>query len=181
MHRWLFIVALAACDRGEDREASPPSWPSVHVPEDSTTGSGGGLARLDLSSWPDLPPETTTGEAGSTSSTVTSSPTTGDGTSTTGDTSSSGTTGGSSTSEASTGSTDSTGSTGTGEASSTTGAPPSPCPCDPDAAAAENFCGLAPGVCEATAPGGYCDPNGDTSYADGDWVLGWQEWAEKCA
>jgi hypothetical protein len=38
-----------------------------------------------------------------------------------------------------------------------------------------NTCGSPPSTpgCEMTFPGGYCDPNGDASYADGDWQRGW--------
>ena len=57
---------------------------------------------------------------------------------------------------------------------------PSPepsCPCIGD-----NFCAHPPSTsgCEMTHPGGYCDPNGDGSYDDGDWVRGWAEHGERC-
>ncbi len=29
-------------------------------------------------------------------------------------------------------------------------------------------------------PGGYCDPNGDGSYDDADWVRGWNEYNAAC-
>lgn len=54
------------------------------------------------------------------------------------------------------------------------------CPCAPEAAEAKNVCGLQPGACDAVNPGGLCDPDGDGSFADGDWVLGWQLWSAKC-
>lgn len=54
------------------------------------------------------------------------------------------------------------------------------CPCAPEAAQASNFCGLPPGTCSATMPGGYCDPNGDGSYGDADWSLGFAQWVAKC-
>ena len=41
-------------------------------------------------------------------------------------------------------------------------------------------CGLASGVCSATARGGYCDPNGDGSFIDGDHTRGFLEWKAKC-
>jgi hypothetical protein len=31
-----------------------------------------------------------------------------------------------------------------------------------------------------TSPGGYCDPNGDGSFTDGDWVKGWNEHQSEC-
>jgi hypothetical protein len=31
-----------------------------------------------------------------------------------------------------------------------------------------------------TAPGGYCDPNGDGSFADADWVRGYVEYHQRC-
>ena len=53
----------------------------------------------------------------------------------------------------------------------------SDCPCEPGIT---TFCNLAPGVCSATKPGGYCDPNGDGAYFDGDFTKGAQEHAAKC-
>ena len=53
----------------------------------------------------------------------------------------------------------------------------SDCPCSPGIT---TFCNLAPGVCSATKPGGYCDPNGDGAYFDGDWTKGNMEHAAKC-
>ncbi|MEZ4445379.1 MAG: hypothetical protein R3B72_40270 [Polyangiaceae bacterium] len=53
------------------------------------------------------------------------------------------------------------------------------CSCEPQL---DNFCGHAPNTagCPMTQPGGYCDPNGDGSYSDGDWTLGWYEYAAAC-
>ena len=34
---------------------------------------------------------------------------------------------------------------------------------------------------EMTMLGGYCDPNGDGSYADGDWSRGWSDYRARCA
>jgi hypothetical protein len=31
-----------------------------------------------------------------------------------------------------------------------------------------------------TAPGGYCDPDGDGDFADADWVRGWREHQAEC-
>ncbi len=31
-----------------------------------------------------------------------------------------------------------------------------------------------------TFPGGYCDPNGDQSFADADWVRGYDEYKVQC-
>jgi hypothetical protein len=46
----------------------------------------------------------------------------------------------------------------------------------------DNFCFAAPGTaeCPMTAAGGYCDPNGDKSYTDGDWVRGYNEFRKYC-
>jgi hypothetical protein len=51
------------------------------------------------------------------------------------------------------------------------------------AAGVDNFCSLPPASagCAMTFPGGYCDPNGDGSYTDGDWVQGYQDFQAKCA
>ena len=53
----------------------------------------------------------------------------------------------------------------------------SDCPCAPGTT---TFCNLAPGTCSATKPGGYCDPNGDGAYFDGDFTKGNMEHAAKC-
>lgn len=54
------------------------------------------------------------------------------------------------------------------------------CPCEPEANEGKNVCYLAPGTCDATKPGGLCDPDADGGFADGDWILGWQLWSAKC-
>ena len=45
-----------------------------------------------------------------------------------------------------------------------------------------NFCHHPPNTagCPMTAPGGYCDPNGDTSYDDADWDRGSIEYRRLC-
>ena len=57
---------------------------------------------------------------------------------------------------------------------------PTACGC-PDAPA-DNMCHLAPGTadCDMTLPGGYCDPDGDGSYADGNWGRGWVDFQTVC-
>lgn len=52
------------------------------------------------------------------------------------------------------------------------------CPCD----RTDNYCHHPPQTngCPMTLPGGYCDPNGDGSYADGDWVRGYNEYQTYC-
>jgi hypothetical protein len=63
--------------------------------------------------------------------------------------------------------------------------PPDPppdgeCPCRSDGVA--NFC-LYPvrtENCGMTWPGGYCDPNGDGSFTDGDWDRGWYDYRDQC-
>jgi hypothetical protein len=61
------------------------------------------------------------------------------------------------------------------------GVPPQPtCPCT---GVENNFCQHAPNTagCPMTMAGGYCDPNGDGSYADGDWNKGWYDYHDACA
>lgn len=55
------------------------------------------------------------------------------------------------------------------------------CPCQEDLGF-DNFCFYEPNTpdCPMTAPGGYCDPNGDGSYDDGDWTQGFTDYAEQC-
>jgi len=55
------------------------------------------------------------------------------------------------------------------------------CPCSEDPGI-DNFCFYAPNTpeCPMTAPGGYCDPNGDGSYDDGDWNQGYFAYLEQC-
>lgn len=59
--------------------------------------------------------------------------------------------------------------------------PPAPgtCECRADV---DNYC-LYPkstASCGMTAPGGYCDPNGDGSFDDADWVRGYNEYHSAC-
>ncbi len=46
----------------------------------------------------------------------------------------------------------------------------------------DNMCFFPPKTdgCPVTFPGGYCDPNGDGSYADADWVRGYYEYRALC-
>lgn len=58
------------------------------------------------------------------------------------------------------------------------GSPYPSCPCNrPD-----NYCQHPPSTsgCPMTFPFGYCDPNGDGSYTDGDWVRGYNEYQNYC-
>jgi hypothetical protein len=66
------------------------------------------------------------------------------------------------------------------------GSPPPPppppstsCPC---LAGVDNFCLYPQGTagCGMIAPGGYCDPNGDGSFNDADWVRGYNEYHQQC-
>ena len=52
------------------------------------------------------------------------------------------------------------------------------CPCN----RTDNYCQHGPNTfgCPMTQPGGYCDPNGDGSYSDGDWNRGWFEYNDYC-
>jgi len=54
-----------------------------------------------------------------------------------------------------------------------------PCPCRPGF---DNFCSYGPSYpdCDMTRPGGYCDPNGDGSFQDGDWGRGYNEYHAAC-
>lgn len=57
--------------------------------------------------------------------------------------------------------------------------PPAYCPCG---SGIDNFCSLSPNTadCPMTAPGGYCDPNGDGDYSDADWSKGWYDHHDHC-
>lgn len=54
---------------------------------------------------------------------------------------------------------------------------PNGCPCSGD-----NRCANPPSTpgCPMTFPGGYCDPNGDASFTDADWVKGFEQHAAEC-
>lgn len=53
------------------------------------------------------------------------------------------------------------------------------CPCS---AGIDNYCLHAPSTagCPMTYPGGYCDPNGNGSFDDADWVRGYYEFQDYC-
>jgi hypothetical protein len=46
----------------------------------------------------------------------------------------------------------------------------------------DNICDVPPDSadCGPTQPGGYCDPNGDGLYDDGDWQRGYYDWLGEC-
>lgn len=52
------------------------------------------------------------------------------------------------------------------------------CPCN----RTDNYCQhpARTSGCPMTQAGGYCDPNGDASYSDGDWNRGYYEYAQYC-
>ncbi|PRQ05251.1 hypothetical protein [Enhygromyxa salina] len=56
------------------------------------------------------------------------------------------------------------------------------CPCVNNNPEFNNFCHHGPNTagCPMTQPGGYCDPNGDGSYQDADWNLGFFDYAAQC-
>jgi hypothetical protein len=56
---------------------------------------------------------------------------------------------------------------------------PDSCPC---VTGGDNYCMHGPGRvgCPMTMPGGYCDPDGDGSFDDGDWCRGFYEHALEC-
>ena len=67
----------------------------------------------------------------------------------------------------------------------TSGTDPAPavCPCsEPGVSNMDNFCSHPPSTpgCPMTFPGGYCDPNGDGSFTDGDWVQGYNAYQASC-
>lgn len=177
MLRAIMICALATrCDGGDGRSAGPPAAVTgVHVETSEGASSGPDQSRLDLGAWE---PWTTGEGTGEPSTGAPAVPTT-SGTSTGTDESTSGGTStgedpGTSTGAASTGGT--TGGSSTGDDTST-GELVTDCPCQDGA---DNVCDLAPGTCSATMPGGYCDPDADGAYFDGDWTLGAQEYTQKC-
>jgi hypothetical protein len=47
----------------------------------------------------------------------------------------------------------------------------------------DNFClyKASTADCGMTAPGGYCDPNGDGDFGDADWVRGYNEYKDACS
>lgn len=177
MRRLAFALLVLGCDAGDEgREpVTPPGLGWV-----TTTGGEAGSSTGEETT------TTTTGAAtSSTTSTSTSSststttlaPTTGPGeestsTSTTGDDPTTSSTGGTST----------TGddSTSTGEQTTTGGEVI--CPCTAEVMAGQNVCAQpSTPTCPATLPGGLCDPDGDGSYADGDWNAGYWAYLDACA
>lgn len=184
--RVLLTLALAGHCAAEGRMAGPAqAVTGIHIETTDAESTGEpDLPRLDLGT----PEPWSTGEStGGTSSTgPVDLPTTGatsTGGETTGDPAPGTSTGGESTStgEGSTGPATTSGGTSTGGDTSTggesTGEPPPECPCEDGA---DNVCDLAPGTCPPTMPGGYCDPDGDGAFFDGDWTLGWQEYKAAC-
>lgn len=168
--RVIAILLVLSC--GPDGRARDPGYGSgVHLPDEDTGTTGGSDApRLDLPQWPDLPADSSSSGAGSTSTggEDSSSGSTGQG--------STGATTGSTGGDASTGS--SSGEDSSGGSSSTGPAPePTGCPCAPGIM---GFCDLPPGTCGPTKPGGYCDPNGDGTYLDGDFTQGFLDWKAEC-
>jgi subtilisin family serine protease len=51
------------------------------------------------------------------------------------------------------------------------------CPCEQGV---DNFCLYPRDACAMTAPGGYCDPDGDGDFADADWERGFADFAARC-
>jgi len=170
--RVIAILLVLSC--GPDGRARDPGYGSgIVVPDLSTGAEDPGDPRLDLPQWPDLPADSSSSGAGSTS---TGGEDSSSGSSSTGQGSTGATT-------ASTGGDASTGSSSGGDSSggsSSTGPAPEPtgCPCEPGIM---GFCDLPPGTCGPTKPGGYCDPNGDGAYLDGDFNAGYLDWKGECA
>ncbi len=63
-----------------------------------------------------------------------------------------------------------------------TSSPSCICPCSSEPGF-DNFCFYPPDTpnCTMTYSGGYCDPNGDGDYSDGDWNRGWYEYYDCCS
>lgn len=174
MRSALVLCLAARCVAGE-RAGNTPAATSIVIEDSTGASTDPEPLRLDLPAWE--PWTTTTGELeNSSGDTSTGAPTTsGDVTGapvaqTTGAESSSGSSGETS---GSSGPDD----TSTGADSSSTGEPAPACPCEPGA---DNVCDLAPGACPVTMPGGYCDPDGDGAFFDGDWDQGWLDYKATC-
>ena len=208
MRSTILITILAACDPASGRPASPPPGVTgIVFEDDSAGGSTSDRPRLDLAdvqALRDLPAEdassstgaSAAGEAsttgpdpfGSTGQSTTEAATSDDGSTSTGAASTSG--------ETTTGEPAPVCDDGVcdpaerapcwspGWCQIDCAADPaclSDCPCTPGAAATKNFCSADPKpACVATAPGGYCDPDGDGSPVDGDFTRGFVEWSAKC-
>ena len=183
--RALILCALAGrCVAADARDAGPTAVTGIYI--ETSDGSSTGDAvdpvhpRLDLGGLELLTTGESTGGSTGEDSTSADLPTTSGATSTgelrtsTGDWSTS-TVEDVSTSAASTSGTSTGGEESTDE--STTSEPLTDCPCEDGA---DNVCDLSPGTCSATIPGGYCDPDGDGAYFDGDFTLGWTEYQAKC-
>lgn len=201
--RTIILAALmAACDSAARRPAGTLPGPGIEI-----EGSTGDAPRLDLGTdppIPDLPPETgdssgtggsTTGEGSTGGSSTGSSSSTSEATSTTGGDSSSGSSSGDTSSSSGE---PPPAECGDGVCEPSERAPcwapgwclgdcykepecASDCPCTPAAAAVKNWCYADPlPACAATAPGGYCDPNGDGLPDDADDIQGFYSWYAKC-
>ena len=179
MRSALVLCLAARCVAGERAENTPAAT-SIVIEDSTGAATDPEPLRLDLPAWE---PWTTgtTGELDSSSGdTSTGAPTTsGDVTGapvaqTTGAELSSGSSGDTSGETSGSSGPDDTSS---GADSSSTGEPAPACPCEPGA---DNVCDLPPGACPATMPGGYCDPDGDGAFFDGNWDLGWIEYQAKC-
>lgn len=161
----MFALLFLGCDAAEE-ERGPGVYPTgltttSTTTTDAMTGETTSSGAQDSATTDD---STTTGtSAASTSSTS----------ATTLETS----TGGEATTDATT---TTTGDATTTTGDTTTGGDP-PCPCLPQIQAGQNLCNAQPTPeCPATLPGGLCDPNGDGSYADADWIAGYQGFLDAC-
>ena len=176
--RVIMIIALAGrCAATGRAEGLLPTATGIYGTSEDSGETPEDLPRLDLGAWEPLSTGDETTSSSSSGEGSTSTPTTSSGETAEAGTSTSA--GSTSTGDGSTsagGSTSTSPDTSTG-GESTTGEPLTDCPCEDGA---DNVCDLPPGTCSATLPGGYCDPNGDGFYGDGDYALGLQEYAAKC-
>lgn len=203
MRTLLLCAALAAaCDPAGRPASAPPPAASGIYPDASTGAPAIDEPRLDLGDTPpipDLPAEGTTGPGGETTGGIaeTGSSSGSEGTAaggestSTGEVSSSSSTGGSSSTGEPPAPVCGDGVCAIGERSPCWGpkdawcfadcaqdpACVSDCACSAGAAAVKNFCYSDPPlVCSATAPGGFCDPDGG-AFSD---VWGFYSWLYKC-
>lgn len=166
----MFALLLLGCDAAEEGRG-----PGIHPTGLTTTTTSTTGAMTGESTSSGAQDSATTDDTTTTGTSAAS-------TSSTGGTTLETSTGGEATTDAATSTTSTTGdaTTTTGDATTTTGGDP-PCPCLPEIQAGQNLCNAQPTPeCPATLPGGLCDPNGDGSYADADWIAGYQGYLDAC-
>ena len=210
MRAFILTIILAACDPAGRAAGPPVAITGIHPDASTGDVSTGDQPRLDLGGYPPIPDlptaessssETTGGDTPTTSDTSTGGEDSAGPVGTTSGTSTGGET--STGEESSSGDASSSGDPPAGVCEDGVCDPAerapcwgpgwclpdcvgdaaclSDCPCTDGAAAVKNFCKAdPPPACSATAPGGYCDPDGDGSPDDADTTRGFYEWLAKC-